>query len=636
MNKRDLADRFSSDVDVLLHEAGVTDPKPAAPEYDDMLDLARTLATTDFSHQSQIRRSLRRRLLSRIDPTPVTTAEIPGPIGLIKQLFAPGQVRSWQPHGHPFRNKVVLAALTSLLIIFGFVVFVARPELQVRQNVVALLAQVFSYLPFDQGVTPHGLALRWEFRGDGGISSDPVAANGLLYAGSNAGYLYALDPQTGEERWHFKMGGGINLAPTVAAGVLYAAGDDGTLVGLDSQTGLEVWHFKTTAPFSSGPIVAGDTVYAGTEQGLLYALEARTGRERWRFKAGSAISSAPTATETTLYVASHDHQLYALEPATGREKWRFEAGNWLSTPAVEVAGLVYVGSHDENLYVLDAETGQEIRRYSLPYNAVRTSATLADGVIYFGSYDSYLHAVDAASGNELWRFKMGKQTRSSPTVVDGLVYIGSGDGYLYEVDAGTGVELARYGTDSHIYTTPAVVGDTIYVVNGKGELSAIQKAPLPAAEEQPETTVAVPVQAESPGFQFTPQAWYVSGGDGVIRFRGRMVDGAGNPVDGVSVQADNGSASILSAPGGSNRWQPRAETGAWEIVIPDAEAGAGWWWLTAVRYECPAGEADFDPQCETFTRLSESIKVEVVYPDETIINADWTCQWNCQNFGERK
>jgi hypothetical protein len=115
-----------------------------------------------------------------------------------------------------------------------------------------------------------------------------------------------------------------------------------------------------------------------------------------------------------------------------------------------------------------------------------------------------------------------------------------------------------------------------------------------------------------------------------------MVDGAGNPVDGFSVQADNGSMAVVSAPGGPNRWQPRAEAGAWAIVIPEAEAGAGWWWLTAVRYECPAGEADFDPQCETLIRLSESVKVEVVYPDETVINADWTCQWTCQDAGERK
>jgi hypothetical protein len=140
---------------------------------------------------------------------------------------------------------------------------------------------------------------------------------------------------------------------------------------------------------------------------------------------------------------------------------------------------------------------------------------------------------------------------------------------------------------------------------------------------------------ESPGFQFTPGGWYVAGDSDLIRFRGRMIDGGGNPVNGFSVQADNGSMSLLSAPSGPNRWQPQAGDGEWEIVISDVETWTGWWWLTAVRYECAVTETDFDPQCQKFTRLSESVKVELVYPDEIVVNADWTCQWNCQNDGEK-
>jgi hypothetical protein len=29
------------------------------------------------------------------------------------------------------------------------------------------------------------------------------------------------------------------------------------------------------------------------------------------------------------------------------------------------------------------------------------------------------------------------------------------------------------------------------------------------------------------------------------------------------------------------------------------------------------------------TRLSEDIKIQVNWPDETIINADWVCHWDC-------
>jgi hypothetical protein len=114
-----------------------------------------------------------------------------------------------------------------------------------------------------------------------------------------------------------------------------------------------------------------------------------------------------------------------------------------------------------------------------------------------------------------------------------------------------------------------------------------------------------------------------------------LLDGAGRPVNGFSIQADNGALTLLAAPSGPNPWQPQAGAGEWEIVIPEVERNAGWWWLTAVRDDCVASGAAFDPHCQNFTRLSESIKVEAVYPDELAINADWTCHWDCQNVDEK-
>jgi len=67
MNERDWADRFSRDVDSILNEAGRTHSEPMPTEYRQALDLARTLATTDFSAKSQVRQALRRRLLNQID-----------------------------------------------------------------------------------------------------------------------------------------------------------------------------------------------------------------------------------------------------------------------------------------------------------------------------------------------------------------------------------------------------------------------------------------------------------------------------------------------------------------------------------------------------------------------------------------
>jgi hypothetical protein len=66
MNEPDWADRFSRDVDSLLSETGQTDSEPTPTEYRQALDLARTLAMTDFSAESQVRQQLRHRLMNRI------------------------------------------------------------------------------------------------------------------------------------------------------------------------------------------------------------------------------------------------------------------------------------------------------------------------------------------------------------------------------------------------------------------------------------------------------------------------------------------------------------------------------------------------------------------------------------------
>jgi len=67
MNEQDWADRFSRDVDGLLNEAGRADAEPTPAEYRQALDVACTMAATDWSGESRVRQSLRRRLLNQFD-----------------------------------------------------------------------------------------------------------------------------------------------------------------------------------------------------------------------------------------------------------------------------------------------------------------------------------------------------------------------------------------------------------------------------------------------------------------------------------------------------------------------------------------------------------------------------------------
>ena len=47
-------------------------------------------------------------------------------------------------------------------------------------------------------------------------------ANGVMYAGSNSGQMYALDATTGNILWNFASGGSVIDAPSIVDGVLFS------------------------------------------------------------------------------------------------------------------------------------------------------------------------------------------------------------------------------------------------------------------------------------------------------------------------------------------------------------------------------------------------------------------------------
>ncbi len=170
-------------------------------------------------------------------------------------------------------------------------------------------------------------------------------------------------------------------------------------------------------------------------------------------------------------------------------------------------------------------------------------------------------------------------------------------------------------------------------ISGNPETVAVAEAPPPPP---PPTPVPEPPQAEAPPpepekkYQFTPIGWHASGNAAIVHFKGRFKDEGGNLVNGYSVLIDNWAFSVVSHPSGASHWYPEKGDGEWDVVMPDPGTGLGWWYLTVVRYDCPGFfESGFDSQCKQFTRLSEDVKIMVNWPDETIINADWICHWDC-------
>lgn len=113
----------------------------------------------------------------------------------------------------------------------------------------------------DSVTAKKGSAIKWQFFTGGPVRYDPVMEDGNVYVGSDDGYLYCLNADTGKEVWKFCAG------PS-----------NKRLIGNERM--ISVWHI------SSGPVIQAGRIYftAGTWAMMgvfVYCLDARTGAVVW-------------------------------------------------------------------------------------------------------------------------------------------------------------------------------------------------------------------------------------------------------------------------------------------------------------------------------------------------------------------
>jgi serine/threonine-protein kinase len=192
-------------------------------------------------------------------------------------------------------------------------------------------------------------ARRWRFEPRDGYGPGLYlgeADGGLVFTGSPAGRLYAIDTRDGSPRWAAQV---VNEADTTVfqpsvSGDLVVAGYStfgtpmtGGVLTVDRLTGRERWRREFPrdrqtdgAGFGGGPVVSGDLVIAANGDGRIYGLDRATGHPRWvrppvtrkdgrtpdrDWRALAVVRSALIAGSVTGVVTM-------LDLTDGKEKWQ--------------------------------------------------------------------------------------------------------------------------------------------------------------------------------------------------------------------------------------------------------------------------------------------------------------------------
>ena len=192
----------------------------------------------------------------------------------------------------------------------------------------------------------------------------PALGDGLVYFGTDGGYLFALDVTTGAEKWRYlpdqpttfipfikEQSAPVYAGPAVAGKRVIFAGTADKIYALDAVTGKPDWQFIAGGRVWATPLVVSDTAYISTLKHKLIAIDVATGKERWTFsQAKGALAGAPVFDNGVVYVGSFDNHLYAVDAASGEERWAFNASNWVWEGPAVVSGTLYFGDVGGNVY----------------------------------------------------------------------------------------------------------------------------------------------------------------------------------------------------------------------------------------------------------------------------------------------
>ena len=139
----------------------------------------------------------------------------------------------------------------------------------------------------------------------------PTLADGVLYASSVAGGLYALEPADGTELWRLPVEGAGSVTPD--GDRLYFAAADSGLYATD-RDGHILWRQGLAgAGDPAPPVISGDYLLQSLAGKGLFVIRKHTGELLQVFDPGGGVSAQPTVLGDSLFVLSNGGTLYAFD-----------------------------------------------------------------------------------------------------------------------------------------------------------------------------------------------------------------------------------------------------------------------------------------------------------------------------------
>lgn len=232
----------------------------------------------------------------------------------------------------------------------------------------------------------------------------PVVVGQRVYFGSTADdQVHCLDLTTGKTLWTFFTGAPVRLAPTVSENSLYFGSDDGFAYCLDAESGDLIWKLR------GGP---SDEWFLGRGQMV----------SRWPVRTGVLVDDGVAYFGAGIF-PHEDVYLHAVDAKTGEVVWTRDDISESDAGRDDLSPQGYLLASEKQLFVpsgrsmpatFDRNTGKLLHKKTYSWRGSAggvvggTRALLADGQIYSGGAH-HLLAIEQAKGGLGFGWFEGRQ-----------------------------------------------------------------------------------------------------------------------------------------------------------------------------------------------------------------------------------
>jgi outer membrane protein assembly factor BamB len=327
----------------------------------------------------------------------------------------------------------------------------------------------------------------------------PVVADGVVYAASNKGEVYAFAANNGRRAWSVKSRLPLSAGPEVGNGVVIVGSSDGDVLALDASTGAERWRQTIRAEILARPLIVNDIVVVRTVDGHLEALSLTDGAPRWSVDESvprlTLRGTAPPVLAGDRIIAGFDNgRTLAVDPRTGEVLWdtvvnapsgrtELERLTDIDSPAQVVGSDVYVVTFQGRIAMLALDSGQIW--WARDASSHRGFAIDSQS-LYLSTADGSIVAMRRTDGAQQWEQDvLARRGLTAPAVDGDAIVVADYQGYVHWFDKATGELVARHKTDGdRVSNAPVSADGMIFVQTDSGQLVAFRSREQQVADAQ--------------------------------------------------------------------------------------------------------------------------------------------------------